>query len=148
MYACVCVDRRFTSHRGLHFPANRFNFTFSIELEFSFTLFPLYISLSISQFLFVCVRRVFRSLFRLHIHGNGTNTRKLRHIHNRRRINWEEARTLQFICIYFIIFIYFTTLESFSLIRLFFRIRILSSLCSPLLLLLRLILLAQTGKSR
>lgn len=89
-YTCickrVCVDRRFTSHRGLHFPANRFNFTFSIELEFSFTLFPS-LSLSISQFLFVCVRRVFRSLFRLHIHGNGSNTHTLTHIHNRGRIN-------------------------------------------------------------
>lgn len=112
MRVCVCRSQ-VPSHRGLHFPANRFNFTFSIELEFSFTLFPLYISLSISQFLFVCVRRVFRSLFRLHIHGNGTNTRKLRHIHNRRRINWEEARTLQFICIYFI---YFHLLYNFRII--------------------------------
>lgn len=40
MRACVymCVDHRFTSHRALHFTANRFNFTFSIELYLSLFL--------------------------------------------------------------------------------------------------------------
>lgn len=86
MYACVracmCVrvDRRFTSHRGLHFPANRFNFTFSIELEFSLALahsHSLSLSLSTSYnsrlFVFavcpaVCLDCIFMATAQIHRH--------------------------------------------------------------------------------
>lgn len=142
----VCVDRRFTSHRGLHFPANRFNFTFSIELEFSLALahshsLSLSHSLSYNSRLFVfavcpavCLDFIFMATAQIH----------RQHL---RRINWE-ARTLQFICINFIYFhllynsrIFFThsTLLSYSFFALFA-----SSSALPL----RLISLAQTGKSR
>lgn len=75
--ACMCVrvDRRFTSHRGLHFPANRFNFTFSIELEFSLLSLIRTLSLSYNSRLFVfavcpavCLDCIFMATAQIHRH--------------------------------------------------------------------------------